>query len=131
MSERVLDTLGDLIQEDVGQRGLRTEPTANLITACAEDFSAACPSVCDTAAAAVGVVIGFYIPHAEPPCGETDGPLGPLFLPRALLPLGIKVFFVTDAFCAAALRAGLDACGLADDVPVITLPSAEESARLT
>jgi hypothetical protein len=126
----MLDRLRDLIQEDVGKRGLRTDPTANLITVCKDDFSAACRSIGEASVAAIGVVTGFYIPHAEPPCGETDGPLGALFLARALLPLGIKVFFVTDAFCTAALQVGLDACGLTAAVPVITLPSAEESRQL-
>src|SRR5262249_61772562 len=114
MSEPVIDAMRDLIQEDIGERGLRTDPAANLITACPDDLGAACRDIFQTPAAALGIVTGFYIPHAEPPCGETDGPLGALFLARALLPLGAKVFFATDAFCTAALQAGLDACSLAN-----------------
>jgi D-glutamate cyclase len=120
----VLQTIRDLIQEDAGKRGLRSEPSANLITACPNDFSLACRSLCDTPVPVIGVVTGFYIPHANPPCGETDGPLGALFLARALIPLGAKVFFATDVFCTGALQAGLAACGLARTVPVITLPTA-------
>jgi hypothetical protein len=60
----------------------------------------------------VAVVTGFYIATAEPPCAETDGPLGALFLARALLPLGFRVVFFTDEYCAEALEAGLEACGL-------------------
>ena len=71
---------------------------------------------------AVAVVTGFYIPHATPPCGETDGPLGALFLARALTPLGIRVALVTDTFCARALQVGLAACGLQGKVQLLTLP---------
>src|ERR671937_822074 len=98
MNETRLETIRDLIQEDVGNRGLRADPAANLITACAGDFEAACQSIVE-AAVVIGIVTGFYIAHADPPCGETDGPLGALFLARALTPLGIKVLLATDAFC--------------------------------
>lgn len=124
MSDRVLQAMRDVIQEDVGRRGLRTDPTTNLVSACAGDFAAACRSLADTRDAAVAVVTGFFIPHAEPPCGETDGPLGAVFLARALVPLGIRVALVTDPFGTAALGAGLAACGLAQAVPVLPVPSA-------
>lgn len=127
----VLDSIRDLIQHDVGNRGLRTDPMANLITACPHDFGAACRSIFEAPAAAIGIVTGFYIPHAEPPCGETDGPLGSLFLARALIPLGTKVMIATDAFCIPALQAGLNACGLEDAVPLITLPSVEQCTKLS
>jgi hypothetical protein len=124
MNPDVLDRMRDVIQEDVGGRGLRTDPAANLITACPGDFRAACRSLAETPGAAVGVVTGFFIPHAQPPTGETDGPLGALFLARALTPLGIRVVLVTDDFCTTALQAGLAACGLAEQVPLVTLPLA-------
>jgi len=131
MNEAGLDTIWDLLQQDLGNRGLRADPTANLITACPGDLTTACRSICDTPEPVLGIVTGFYIPHATPPCGETDGPLGALFLARAFLPLGIKVLFATDAFCVPALRAGLTACGLAGAVPLITLPTFPESNRLS
>jgi hypothetical protein len=127
MKELPFDRIRDLIQEDVGHRGLRADPAANLITACPSDLRAACRSIAESPAPVIGIVTGFYIPHAEPPCGETDGPLGALFLARALIPAGIRVSFATDSFCTAALGAGLAACGLADAVPIITLPPCGES----
>src|SRR6266436_2322175 len=131
MSDRVLDSIRDLIQEDVGNRGLRQDPAANLITACAADFAAACASLAKTPKAAVGVVTGFFIPHAQPPCGETDGPLGALFLARALVPLGIKVVLVSDAFCSRALEIGLAACDLRKVVPLVTLPSPTQAGSMS
>ncbi len=118
MSDPRLDAIRDLIQQDVGNRGLRTDPADNLITRTASDFAAACRSLAAATDPGVGVVTGFFIPGATPPAGETDGPLGALFLARALVPLGIRVVLGTDPFCAPALEAGLEACGLANRVPV-------------
>jgi hypothetical protein len=131
MREHPLDCIRDLIQEDVGNRGLRADPVINLITACPSDLSAACRSIADSPKPVIGIVTGFYIPHAQPPCGETDGPLGALFLARALIPLGAQLLFATDSLSTTALSAGLAACGLAEAVPIVALPSAWESSSLS
>ncbi len=122
MSTAALNAIRDLIQEDVGNRGLRTDPHANLITACPDDFAAACRSIAEAERPALVVVTGFFIPTGQPPCGETDGPLGAVFLARALVPLGVRVALVTDFFCKAALQAGLEACGLEKEVLILMIP---------
>jgi uncharacterized protein YcsI (UPF0317 family) len=129
MLDAQLQAIRDLIQEDVGNRGLRTDPAENLITACAGDFAAACRSIAETPNAAVGVVTGFYIPSAN--LGETDGPLGALYLARALAPLGIRVVLLTDHFCVPALAAGIAKAGLRKTVPLVPLPAAKEYPALT
>ena len=53
----------------------------------------------------VAIVTGFFIPHAEPPSAETDGPPGTLFLAHCLQALGIDAAVITDGPCASALRA--------------------------
>lgn len=131
MSDAVLDAIRMLIQEDVGNRGLRNDPQANLITACAADLGAACASLARTPNAAVAVVTGFFIPHAQPPCGETDGPLGALFLARALTPLGMKVVLATDEFCIPALQAGLAAAGLRKQATLVALPNVQATPTLS
>lgn len=123
MSGPALEAIRDLIQQDVGGRGLRTDPEANLVTACPGDFAAACRSLAETPHAGVAVVTGFFIPQGQPPACETDGPPGALFLARALVPLGVRVALATDAVCKQALRVGLAACGLEGTVPVHPLPS--------
>ena len=123
----ILEAMRDVIQADPGQRGLASVPGDNLLTACAGDFANACASIAKQQAASVGVVTGFFIPKGDPPAGETDGPLGALFLARALTPLGIGVAIATDTYCITALEAGLRACGLAEAVPLIELPSPSES----
>ncbi len=122
MSDAVLTRMRDLIQQDVNQRGLATDPAVNLVNAWPNDFAAACHSLASAPRPALAVVTGFLIPTAEPPCGETDGPLGALYLARALVPLGIKVALVTDGFGKQALQAGLESCGLETTVPLLTLP---------
>jgi hypothetical protein len=121
MSE-VLTALRDLMQEDIGGRGLRTDPVHNLVTSFPDDFAAACHSLASAAAPALAVVTGFYIPTGQPPGPETDGPLGAVFLARALMPLGVRVALLTDGFCRQALAEGLRACGLEWQVTLLPLP---------
>lgn len=116
--EEKLTAIRDLIQVDIGNRGLRRDPQANLITACPEDFARACRSLAETRNASVRIVTGFFIPYGEPPAAESDGPLGAVFLARALVPLGIEVNLETDASCSQPLEVGLSASGLGNVVPV-------------
>src|SRR5439155_20299811 len=122
--DTILTALCDLVQDDVGCRGLRADPSDNLITATAGDFATACRSLADTPSARLAIVTGFTIPGTDPPTAETDGPLGALFLARALTPLGIGVALAADGTAVPALAAGLKACGLTDAVPLATLPDA-------
>jgi hypothetical protein len=126
-----LDSIRDIIQEDVGNRGLRADPSTNLISAFPGDFAAACESLASTPNAAVAIVTGFYIPHATPPCAETDGPLGAVFLVRALAPLGIKVVLASDGFCARALLAGLEAARLKQVLRLANLSSIVQAGSLS
>ena len=117
-TEQCLEMFRDLIQEDVGNRGLRTDPADNLVSATAGDFAAACHSLAGTKVPRVAIFTGFLIPPADPPAGETDGPLGALFLARAFDHLGIGCLIATDPFCIPALAAGLAACRLSPDTLV-------------
>jgi D-glutamate cyclase len=131
MTDAILTQLRDLIQNDIGARGLATDPTHNLINACPDDFRLACHSLAEHPLPGLAVVTGFFIPGATPPAGETDGPLGALFLARALVPLGIPVVLVTDDFCVRALEAGLAECGLRKQVPIVTLPTPAQAMLMS
>lgn len=109
--------LRDLVQQDIGQRGLARDPVDNLFTACPDDFANACRSIAEHPSPKVGIVTGFMIPTVDPPTGETDGPLGALFLARAFHSLGIPCELFSDASGSNALQAGLEHLQLAD-VPV-------------
>jgi hypothetical protein len=115
MSDSRLEAIRGLIQEDVGNRGLRTDPVANLITACPGDFEAACRSIAEHPRPGVGIVTGFFIPHGQPPACETDGPLGAVFLARALSGLGIPVLLVGDEPLAKAFEVGLEGGGISKE----------------
>lgn len=129
MNDTALTAMREAVQTDPGGRGLAAVPGDNLFTARPDDFAAACRSIADEPRPALGVVTGFFIAHADPPCGETDGPPGALFLARALTPLGVKVTLITDPFCRQALEVGLNACGLQDRVPVYALPPTGEEIQ--
>jgi hypothetical protein len=106
------------IQTDPGNRGLARDPHDNLLTACPGDLAAACRSIANTDKASLAVITGFYIASATPPAFETDGPLGAVFLARALLPSDVQVGLVTDSWCIPALLAGINFCNLAPSVTV-------------
>ncbi len=131
MSDTILQQLRDIVQDDVGQRGLRTDPERNLVNACPDDFRAACQSLADHRSPGLAIVTGFFIPTAAPPAGETDGPLGAVYLARALVPLGVHVALVTDDCCVRALEAGLAGCGLRKQVPIVALPTPEQAAAMS
>jgi D-glutamate cyclase len=131
MTDAILTQLRDLIQNDIGARGLRTDPSHNLVNACPDDFRLACHSLAEQPRPGLAVVTGFFIPGATPPAGETDGPLGALFLARALVPLGIPVVLVTDGFCVRSLEAGLAECGLRKQVPIVTLPTPAQATQMS
>jgi len=72
-------------------------------------------------ARAVTILTGFYIPSAQPPGAETDGPIGAAFLATALTARGAHVHMVTDAPCAPVVVAALDAAGLSGAVAMTTI----------
>jgi hypothetical protein len=116
-----LNSIQAIVQEDVGTRGLRSDPTENLLNACAHDFHEAAQSLAATPNGTVGILTGFFIPYATPPAGETDGPLGAVFLARALIPLGYQIVIYAEEFCAKALTAGLKAAGVRSNARISTL----------
>ena len=116
MSDALLYELKVIMQRDVNNRGLGTVPENNLLTACQEDFAAACHSLATTTPLNVGIITGFWIPSAG--AAETDGPLGALFLARVLHELGAEVILMAEDWCADALRVGLKEVGLEEEIAV-------------
>lgn len=121
-SDYVLDRIRAVIQHDVNDRGLARDPHENLFTVCRDDFANACRSIAENPQPVFCIVTGFFIPHAQPPCGETDGPLGAIFLARALTSLSISATLITDLYCLQSLKSGLDSCGLGSSIRVNALP---------
>jgi hypothetical protein len=130
MNKDIFFTLRNIVQVDIGNRGLASDPESNLFSAHPGDLGRACGSIAQAKDPSIVIVTGFLIPTAAPPTAETDGPLGALFLARALAPLGIKVAIASDDFCLNALSAGLDASGM-EHVRLVRLPSHYEAATLS
>lgn len=116
-----LRLIRDVIQQDVGNRGLARDPNDNLINACPDDFADVCHELAEHTDIQLGIVTGFFIPHATPPAGETDGPLGALFLARAFREMKLVALLATDPFGIAAFRAGIQEARLRQEV--LTLPT--------
>jgi D-glutamate cyclase len=111
--DQKLTAIRDLIQHDVGNRGLARDPKRNLINACPQDFANACASIAEHPKPRLTIVTGFMIPLGmSAHCGETDGPLGALFIAKTLAPLNIDVFLASDDAAGNALRVGLAAANL-------------------
>ncbi|MFE0527244.1 glutamate cyclase domain-containing protein [Micromonospora parva] len=66
------------------------------------------------------VFTGFFIPGADPPAAETDGPLGAVQIAVALRLLGGRCRLVTDEPCAPVLEAAVAAT--APNLPVDVAP---------
>ncbi len=112
MSDAVLEQIREIIQRDVNGRGLASDPCENLITACSSDFAAACHSLAaarsigPASQPVVGFVTGFHIPSAN--ASETDGPLGSIFLCRALDALGFHVWIYSEESSYLAIKSALE-----------------------
>jgi hypothetical protein len=116
-----LDAVERLMSRDVG-RG-----SAELAELTAGSLAAAAASLIDATAPHVVILTGFFIPGADPPAAETDGPVGSAQLAVALLSLGATVRLLTDEPCAAAVGAAARSAGA--DVPVDVAPLPSSAGR--
>src|ERR1700732_5014600 len=79
----------------------------------------AAESILNTPDAHVGIVTGFFIQHATPPSPETDGLIGMGHLAAGLASAGVPVTVITDAPCAKAVWAVVDAVPEQIDLEVV------------
>jgi hypothetical protein len=104
----VFNEIEDVIWEDAGNRGL------TVYAQCGELEQA---SLSLLKASHVVIVTGFYIEKRQ--TGETDGPLGTIFLAQALEKLGITVTLLTSPFNSGIITSGAQEVGLSSAVMVI------------
>jgi hypothetical protein len=64
-----------------------------------------------TAGRHVAIVTGFFVPDADFPSAETDGPPGAVVLAAALEAVGVRATVVTDLLCATAVQSAVRAVG--------------------
>ncbi|MCA9040345.1 MAG: DUF4392 domain-containing protein [Planctomycetaceae bacterium] len=102
MHDELVTELERLIRRDPGQRGLLGQ-TGEQHQFGVGSLSRAATELA-TRAKSVVLVTGFYIPGANIPASETDGPPGTLYLAKLLEQLGIEVTVVTDSYSASAVK---------------------------
>jgi D-glutamate cyclase len=101
--------LETVVRRDPAARGLiSSEPLYGPL--CPGHFAQAATDLASSCRHAA-IVTGFFIPAADPPAAETDGPPGAVILAMALEALGATVTLVTDSNCAGALQAAVAAAG--------------------
>jgi hypothetical protein len=95
-------------QREVGR------PIAPLARAARGGLLEAALAIAGGPASHVALVTGCFVPRADPPACETDGPVGAALAAAALRALGIEARLVTDGRGAAVARAVADAAAPAD-----------------
>ncbi|MET7962835.1 glutamate cyclase domain-containing protein [Micromonospora zamorensis] len=119
-TEQTIAELERVAAREVG-RGSEAlaEPAAGGLLAAARSLAAA-------GAPDAAVFTGFFIPGAEPPAAETDGPLGAVQIAAALRLLGGECRLVTDEPCAPVVEAAVAAAAPGLPVDVAPLRGYEE-----
>lgn len=105
---QLIEQLEWFIQTDLAQRGIHYLPGENLCTSTHGSLWRAIQFLAEHPGCRVGIVTGFFIPNAQPPAPETDGPVGALFLARGLRRLGYSIDLITDEPCRRPLEQGLE-----------------------
>ncbi|AFY54459.1 hypothetical protein Riv7116_1919 [Rivularia sp. PCC 7116] len=103
--------LESICSRDVG-RGI--EP---LVKAAKGGLLGAAGSIAEHSHPNVAIITGFFMPYGNPPCPETDGPIGCALLAAGLIEVGIPVRIVTDALCYQTVKTALLAAGIFQDIP--------------
>ena len=115
MLQALIDQIERLIHRDVG-RGMDA-----VFRAARGGLWGATQALAAVAAPRIGLITGFFVPAADPPAAETDGPAGAALMARAFTQAGLSCRLATDTVCRSACRVALDAAG-AGMVPVDAVP---------
>jgi len=100
-----LDALQALVCRDVGRQ------TQGLIDASVGGLAEAAHALAQ--ARSIGFITGFFVPRDDVAAPETDGPVGTALLAAALAACAVPTRIAVDTPCAAAVRAAVQACGVA------------------
>ena len=125
--DNCLEQLRLICQVDPGNRGLALPVERNAFSERSGDLAKAAKALCSPGAdghkTRVGIVTGFHVPIDEHyGAFETDGPLGTIFLARALLQVGIEPVLFGESPLLVALEAGLNKARIGGKVRLIEYP---------
>lgn len=107
----LIDRIETLIHHDVG-RGMDV-----IFRATQGGLWHAASALARSSAAKIGLITGFFVPGADPPAAETDGPAGAALMASGFARAGLSCRLATDTICRSACRAALGASGAAE-VPI-------------
>jgi hypothetical protein len=110
----LIDQIETMIQRDVG-RGMDA-----VFPAARGGLWGATRALAAVTAPRIGLITGFFVPSADPPAAETDGPAGAALMALAFTRAGLSCRLATDTICQSACRVALDAAG-AGAVPIETV----------
>ncbi|WP_458413519.1 DUF4392 domain-containing protein [Schinkia sp. CFF1] len=105
---RIYSEIYEIIKEDAGNRNIIPLTKKNTLYQAAQSLLQAKHIV---------IVTGFYIERMK--TGETDGPLGAVFLAQALEKLGFIVTIMTSPFNENIMQAAIDALQLSAELVVV------------
>ena len=111
VARALIDRIEAAIHRDVG-RGMNP-----VFSATQGGLFGAAAALAVSNAPRIGLITGFFVPQADPPAAETDGPAGAALMARAFVHAGLSCRLATDTTCRSACRAALDAAG-ATAVPI-------------
>lgn len=103
---RRIDGIEALIHTEVGRNA------GALFAASRGGLYAAAAALAAIPAPRIGILTGFFVPTADPPAAETDGPAGTALLIAALSAAGLHCRLLTDTPCRSACAAALAAAGV-------------------
>lgn len=79
---------------------------------------------------AATVVTGFYVPDADRPASETDGPPGGAYLAQALARCGVDVQLMSDGWSIELLRVAQRENNCGAELSIVEFPGAMADARV-
>ncbi len=120
MSEIDISRIEKVISIDVG-RGID-----ELASAARGGLFSATNSIAAHPAPRIGIITGFYIPHATPPAAENDGPVGAAHLLAGFLGAGFSARIATDSPCADVIRATVAASKTNTKIDIAAINTGDE-----
>lgn len=115
------------MQTDLGHRGIHQIPGKNLCTFCQGNLFRAIEFLAQNPRSRIAIATGFFIPTANPPAPENDGPPGALCLARGLSHLGYLVQLMSNANCLLPLKQGLQL--FPNQIELVVFPFEAEQAN--
>ena len=120
MAEINISRIEDIISIDVG-RGIDA-----LSHAARGNLFSAASSIATHPRPRIGIITGFYIPHATPPAAENDGPIGAAHLLAGFSGAGFSARIASDSPCADVIRATVAASKTNTKIDIAAINTGDE-----